>query len=478
MTEAKELYENIIKNNYCIGCGACASVKDSPFKMQMDEYGNIIAHPYKNLDDNKARVLSICPFSNHAKNEDEIGEIFFSEIKNKDSKIGKYVECFAGYVKEGPYREKGSSGGLGKWLGYMLLKENKIDYLVQVLPNQSNDPKQILFDYAIISDKDEVLRGSKSAYYPVTLENILRTMRETEGRYAITGVPCFIKTLRLLACEEEILKKRIKYTIGIICGGMKSANHSKLIGWQLGVKPENLVGIDFRRKYKDKPASNKIYQVWSNLDTIERYKDSFEIYGTEWGAGYFKPNVCDYCDDVVGETADVSVGDAWLPQFVNDPNGTSIMVIRNYDISEIVNRYKINNILILHSLSAEEVANSQEGGFRHRREELYFKIAKKEKRGGWYPKKRISANEYKITKKRKIIYSLREKIARQSHISFLNALNKKDLSIFLKEMNSLIKKYHRANYGSLLFRVIRKFKKKIYLIFNTINNSDLIKSNK
>ena len=180
-------------------------------------------------------------------------------------------------------------------------------------------------------------------------------MRETEGRYAITGVPCFIKTLRLIAFEEEILKKRIKYTIGIICGGMKSANHSKLIGWQLGIKPENLVGIDFRRKYKDKPASNKIYQAWSNLDTIERYKDSFEIYGTEWGAGYFKPNACDYCDDVVGETSDVSLGDAWLPQFVNDPNGTSIMVIRNYDILEIVNRYKINNTLILHSVSSEEV---------------------------------------------------------------------------------------------------------------------------
>lgn len=471
MTEAKELYENIIKNNYCIGCGVCASIKDSPFKMQMNDFGNIVAYHYKNLDDNKAKVLKICPFSNHAKNEDEISEIFFSEVKNKDSKIGKYIECFAGYVEEGTFREKGSSGGFGKWLGYILLKENKIDYLVQVIPNQSNDPKQPLFDYAIISDKDEVLRGSKSAYYPVTLENILKTIKETNGRYAITGVPCFIKTLRLLSCEDEILKKRIKYTLGIICGGMKSANQSKIIGWQLGVKPENLVSIDFRRKSKNKPASHKFYQVWSSLDSIERYKDSFEIYGTEWGAGYFKPNACDYCDDVVGETADISVGDAWLPQFVNDPDGTSIIIIRNCDISEILNRYKINNTLILHSLSAEEVGNSQEGGFRHRREALSFRIAKKEKSGTWYPKKRISANEFKITKKRKRIYSLREKIAKQSQISSLNALNQNDLSIFLKEMNPLVKKYHRANYGSLSVRAIRKFKKKIYLIFNTNSNS-------
>lgn len=471
MTESRELYEKIIKSDYCIGCGACASVKDSPFKMLMDDFGNIVAYHYKNLDDNKAKVLSICPFSNHAKNEDEISEIFFSEVKNKDSKIGKYIECFAGYVNEGTFREKGSSGGFGKWLGYILLKENKIDYLVQVLPNQSNDPKQPLFDYAIISGKDEVLRGSKSAYYPVTLENILKTIKETNGRYAITGVPCFIKTLRLLSCEDEIFKKRIKYTIGIICGGMKSANHSKLIGWQLGVKPENLVGIDFRRKYKDKPASFKIYQVWSSLDTIERYKDSYGLYGIDWGAGYFKPNPCDYCDDVVAETADISLGDAWLPQFEADPDGTTIMVIRNNEIYEIVNKYNYNKTIALHKLTPEEVAKSQDGGFRHRREALSFRIAKKEISKSWYPNKRIRANQFKITKKRKLVYSLREKIAKQSHISSLNALNQDDLSIFLKEMNPLVKKYHRANYGSFPVRAIRKFKKKIYLIFNTNSNS-------
>ena len=459
MTEVKELYENIIKNNYCIGCGACASVKNSPFKIHMNDFGNLVAYPYDDLDYNKAKVLRICPFSNYAKNEDEISEMFFSEVKNVNPKIGKYIECFAGFVNEGLFREKGSSGGFGKWLGYILLKEDKIDYLVQVLPNQSNDPNQRLFDYAIISDKEKVLIGSKSAYYPVTLENVLKTIKETDGRYAITGVPCFIKALRLISSEDEIFKKRIKYTIGIICGGVKSANQSKIIAWQLGVKPENLVSIDFRRKSKKEPASHKFYQVWSSLDKVERYKDSFEIFGTDWGSGYFKPNACDYCDDVVGETSDVSIGDAWLPQFVLDPGGTSVIIIRNQDILDLVNKYKSSNSILLHNLTAEEVINSQEGGFRHRREGLSFRIAKKEKSKTWYPKKRIFANEFKITKKRKAIYSLREIIAKQSHLSSLNALNNNDITIFLHEMGPLAKKYYKLNYGTLLIRGLRKFKR-------------------
>lgn len=465
MTETKELYENIIKNNYCIGCGACASVRDSPFRMQMDVYGNIIAYPHQNLDNNNVKVLNICPFSNDSRNESEISEILFSEINNNDTKIGKYLECFAGYVKIGDFRKKGSSGGIAKWLGYALLNENKVDYFVHVVANHTNDPQKPLFDYAVISDKNDVINGSKSSYYPVTLVNIVKTIRETDGRYAITGVPCFIKALRLLAFEEDIFKKRIKYTIGIVCGGMKSANHSKLIGWQLGVKPENLVSIDFRRKHIDKPASYKIYQVWSNLDTNERYKDSYELYGIDWGAGYFKPNACDYCDDVVGETADVSLGDAWLPRFEADPDGTTIIIVRNKEILDVINRNN-NETLVLTDLTATDVAKSQDGGFRHRREALSLRIAKKEINNNWYPNKRVIGNEYKLTKKRKTIYSLREEIAKQSHISFLNALSKNDITVFNKEMNPLIKKYFIANNGSLPIRGFRKIKRIIYRVFS------------
>lgn len=470
MTEARQLYENVIEKNYCIGCGACASVKDSPFEMKMDKFGNIVAQPIKNLDNNSAKVLKICPFSNDAKNEDEISDIIFPKIKNVDPKIGRHIECFAGFVEKGDFRKKGSSGGIAKWLGYTLLKENKIDYFVQILPNKTNNPNKPLFEYVVISDKDEVLKGSKSAYYPVTLVGVIKTLREKEGRYAITGVPCFIKTLRLLALEDETLKQRITYTIGIICGGMKSANHSKLIGWQLGVKPENLVGIDFRRKYKDKPASNKIYQVWSDIDNSERFEDSYKIFGTDWGSGFFKPKACDFCDDIVGETADISIGDAWLPQFVNDPKGTSILVVRNAEILEIVNKYARNNTIALHKLTAEEVAVSQEGGFRHRREALSYRIAKKEIKKSWYPTKRVKANQYKITRKRKRIYSLREKIARQSHTSSVNALNKNDLNVFFNEMNPLSKKYNNTMYGGLWIRAFRKIKRITHAIVN--KNSD------
>jgi coenzyme F420-reducing hydrogenase beta subunit len=459
MTEAKELFEKVIKNDYCIGCGACASVKNSPFEIKFDIYGNIVAFPKGDLENNNEKFLEICPFSDKSKNENEISEIFYDNVKNKDHRIGNYLKCYAGYVKEGIFREIGSSGGVGKWLGYTLLSENKIDYFVHVVPNQTNDPNRPLFDYEVVTEKDDILKGSKSSYYPVSLVEVIKLLKEKEGRFAITGVPCFIKTLRLLSLKDENIRSKIKFTIGIVCGGMKSANQSKMIGWQLGVKPENLVSIDFRRKHVDKPASHKIYQVWSNTDKKEYFKDSYEIYGTDWGASYFKPNACDYCDDVVGETSDISIGDAWLPKYVNDSKGTNIIIVRNPEILELLEKHNEKGVLYLDEVTAEEVAISQSGGLRHRREALSYRIEKKEAQNKWFPPKRVQAKDFEINNQRKNIYSLRETIAKQSHISFLNSLKNNDFNIFVNEMAPLEKKYYNAKNGGLLKRGIKKAKR-------------------
>lgn len=461
MTESSELLEKVIKNDYCIGCGACASVAGSTFRIKMDEYGNVVAEAGSDPEQSNARVMDICPFSDKAPSEDKISDRFFPSVNSNDKWIGKYLECYAGYVDEGLFREKGSSGGVGKWLGYTLLSEKKVDYLVQLHAKESGEPGDPLFSYKIISDKDEVISGSKSSYYPSTLVDVVRKLKDKEGSYAITGIPCFVKTLRLLSLRDKELAERIKYTIGVICGGMKSANHSKLIAWQLGVKPGDLVAIDFRRKYDDRPASNKIYQVWSSDNEKERYRDAARIFGTDWGSGYFKPNACDFCDDVVGETADISIGDAWLPGYVNDPRGTSVIVIRNTDLAELFKKHIEKGSIVMDGISAADVKKSQDGGFRHRREGLSHRLSKLEKSGKWHPPKRVKPGDFDIDRKRKRIYDLREKISKQSHLSAQKALQNDNLEIFFREMLPLKKKYRSAYYGKRYIRALRRIKRMI-----------------
>ena len=457
-TEVRELYDTVIKGDYCIGCGACSFVENSPFKMGLDEFGNYKAYldPVYLDVSNNLQLLNVCPFSGKSKNEDELGEIFFPSNK-KDNYIGNYLNCYAGFVKDDKFRSRGSSGGLAKWLGAKLLETDEIDNFIQVTANQTNNPSNLLFDYVIHNNSEDVLKGSKSSYYPTTLEAILKYVNENDGSYAITGTPCFIKTLRLLSLKNPLINKRIRFTFGIVCGGMKSANHSKMVGWQLGVHPDNLTAIDFRRKFKDRPANHKIYQVWTDRDKEERFEDSSKIIGTDYGAGFFKPNPCDYCDDVVAETADISFGDAWLPQYTKDPKGTSLVIVRNKILNKILTNYRGKDIA-LDDLSKDDVIKSQAGGFRHRREALSFRIHNKDKSKIWYPKKRVEPRQFKISNKRKKLYSIREELAKESHVVFLKALKENDLAIFTTKMASLMELYKKAKKKSYYERILKKLK--------------------
>lgn len=464
MTEAEYLYETVIKNDYCIGCGMCAAVENSPFKIVYNSYGNVVADPISQsaLKASPVKVLGLCPFSDQSKNEDKLSEIYLAANTNNDSNIGRYEACYAGYVKAGEYRRKGSSGGIIKWLAAKLLEENKIDYFIQLSQSDSADANAPLFRYKVYNKANDIINGSKSSYYPVSLIDVVKHIKLNSGRFAITGVPCFIKSLRLLSEYDSDIKAKMAFTFGIICGGMKSANQSKMIGWQLGVHPNNLIKIDFRRKYSNRPADQKIYQVWSNSDQKERFKDVNKIYGSDYGAGFFKPKACDYCDDVVSELADISVGDAWLNQFTYDPKGTSLIIARNELLNEILKLGVENGEIQLTELTANDAYKAQAGGFRHRKQGLSYRLEKRKLKNEWCPPKRVIPGEFDMDQRRKQIYDLREQISEQSHISFKKALDKNDLNIFFSEMKNIFDEYRNLNEVSYIRLFLRKLKRIVY----------------
>ncbi len=119
-----------------------------------------------------------------------------------------------------------------------------------------------------------------------------------------------------------------------------------------------------------------------------------EFFGTNYGHGFFKYKACDYCDDVFAETADVVIGDAWLPEYVVDGRGTSILLIRNRDIQEMVDVAQKSGRLHLEPLDADKAAHSQAGGLRHRREGLKYRLAIADANGKWLPK---SAKSRRLT---------------------------------------------------------------------------------
>src|SRR3546814_19586796 len=61
----------------------------------------------------------------------------------------------------------------------------------------------------------------------------------------------------------------------------------------------------------------------------QRMQDWWHLVDGDWGAGFFQNRACDFCDDVVAETADIAFGDAWVEPYSSDGRGTNVVVVRS-----------------------------------------------------------------------------------------------------------------------------------------------------
>lgn len=455
-----ELFNTVINNDYCIGCGVCACYPESPLTMKTDENGRYVPERAKEKIKNfETDVLSTCPFSNESKDENTIGSSLFKDVVGiKHSEYtGYYLKNYAGFVKVSNFRERGGSGGMGTWLPAQLLKQNLIDAVIHI--KESPDNKEgMLFSYQVSKNLDELNRGAKSKYYPIEMSRVIEFVRDNPARYAIVGVPCFIKAIRLLCETDEQIRGSIKYTIGLVCGHLKTDMFAKSMAWQMGIKPSELAGIDFRMKIQGHRASSYGVEARGIVNGTEVKKSSptNRLHTTDWGQGLFKYNACDYCDDVLAETADITIGDAWLPKYINDCEGTNIIIIRNPDLLKVVEQSKAE--LFLEEISIDQVFESQSGGFRHRREGTAYRLYLKDKAGVWRPEKRTQASA-KLKLKRKKIYEARLKLNEESYKAYKDALQKDDFNIFIEHMGPYVKDYKKLNIKPYPVRVLRKLKK-------------------
>jgi len=438
------ILSQIVNGGYCIGCGACSYATDNAVPIDMSGLGMYQADLFSAetlSDDDQKRALDICPFSDDGPNEDVIGQKLYGGHCQHDSRIGYYNDLYVGHVEEGDFRKRGTSGGVITWVLAELLKAGKIDAVAHVKKlDQSQDG--VLFRYGISRTVDDVKNGAKSRYYPVEMSGVLEQIRKTPGRYAVVGLPCFIKAVRRLAEVDPIIKKRVVYCIGLVCGHLKSKAFAECFGWQAGITPGHLEEIDFRVKLEDRPASH--YGVYLRGDGREETKPVRDFMGCNWGHNLFRYPACDFCDDVFSETADLSVGDAWLPQYEQDPRGTSIIVVRNEALSVLIKSAREEGRLVFDESTVDQVAQSQGGGLRDRREGLAYRLWMKQRAKIWVPKKRVVPSQKNISSQRKKLYRLRSEIGAESHRAWARAKSNSDMQSFISFFNKANTRYLKA----------------------------------
>jgi len=462
--KADSFLEHIIVNQFCSGCGSCAAVEESDFRMTLTGDGRYEPELKSLISYSDRDYTKICPFASIV-DEDEIASDLYSGVQGVEHNPfeGFVLRRYAGHAND-TFRAQGSSGGLTSWLLSKLLQENIVDSIVHVRSNTGAGKP--LYNYAISSDVKELAEGSGSKYYPIQMADILQKVRDDGKVCAIVGIPCFIKAINLLQREDEELKRLIKVKVGLVCGHLKSEFFARSYAMELGINYDDITLINFREKLPGRLANN--YGVKLKYETEQGTEEivvpTKDLSTSNWGLGYFKYKACEYCDDVLAETADVTFGDAWLERYSKDYLGTNIIVIRNPIIQQIFDKY--SDETVLEPISAVDVYQSQAGGFRHRREGLAYRLFLQKDTENYLPKKRVEPSD-KLSGRRKRIYNYREILRVKSFQSFEAALAVGDFNVFNEQMDEYLKEYSKLNQRNIIFRILRKIFRRTKKLFAT-----------
>lgn len=418
---------DMVRAGLCTGCGACVAASgEGRASLEWAGDGQLKpAGPPEWMERRTPAFSHICPFSPLSRNETQIARDRFGDAPEEDPFIGRYREAWVGYACEPGYRERGSSGGMVSWVAAELLRLGLVDAVAHVAPARDGR----LFRYVISRGLDDLNGGAKSRYYPVEMSQVLEEIARRPGHYAVIGVPCFIKAVQLLRESDPVFMERIAFTLGLVCGHMKSRHLAESFAWQMGADPDEMEEFEFRLKDASRPANWYTAQVVTR-DGAVRQRDWWHLAGGDWGSGFFQNAACDFCDDVVAETADVSFGDAWVEPYSSDGRGTNVVVVRSAPVSRLLRSAIAEGRVELESVDAEFVHRTQAAGFRQRREGLAYRLRLR-RRGGIRPVKRVAPELGNLPVRRRLIYRCRRTISRWSVPAFVAARRLRSRRLFL-----------------------------------------------
>lgn len=434
----------VIDGGLCIGCGACTSVAPR-IRVEFNDLGDLVAAlPADASADEIVAGSAVCPFTDGEDESAIARRVFGRRGASWDDEIGMHIGTHAAYSPA--HQAAGSSGGVVTWMLSSLLERRLIDFAIHVAPANIAGASRF-FAYQVTNSAAMVESGTTSFYYPVSMDEVLALVRSQPGRYAVTGVPCFHKALRKLRAHDAVIDERIRYQIGIVCGQMKSAHYMEYLTRMAGGTKGRLTQACFRRKVPGRPANDYAFEA-----VVEQEDGKSQVFrvmnseiGANWGMGYFKPLACEVCDDVFAETADVAAMDAWLPQFVKDGQGWSLIVSRTAEIETLVKQAAVESKLVVQPVSVLQITESQRGGLNHRRNALPYRLWMR--RRVWTPKKRATP-AWEFPWQLRVEQRVREILRSRSRTLWLRTGHTGDLEAFRRGMRWYV----------VLFRLVARIK--------------------
>lgn len=303
----------------------------------------------------------ICP--GHAVDFEQLSDCFLEEGTD-NMRIGRYLSCHVGHATQETVRWNAASGGIVTALLVAALKKGEIDGAIVTRMNPESPLEPLSY---LATTEEEIFASVGSKYCPVAANLRLREVLSSEGKYAVVGLPCHIQGLRKAQTRNRKLREKVAICISIFCGLNMSPTGTRVLLRRQGFSAENITQIKYRGA--GWPGSLQVELRDGQMCTepyLEYFDNNFMCY---------EMHRCNLCCDSFGELADISCGDAWLPEYKsNDDQGTSVVVVRSERGKNLLSSVG-PGVLKLDPLSIDKAVQTQRLALVWKKDWLHAKAA-------------------------------------------------------------------------------------------------------
>ena len=337
-----------LHKKFCIGCGICTYVCPYEAINIGKERNGFFPLIDSNLCTHCGICTKICPITQSLiENSKTIVPEYYDDFELSDL-IGAFKHSYVGTSSDEDVELKASSGGIISSLLISLFEKKVIDGAFTVVQNMNFKSTSDLFVIKIAKTRDDVLSAQGSKYTQVSMEDALcEIIRDsTLQRIVFIGTGCQIRALKTNKRRIKALRNRSFYYFGLFCKQTKKPGFIDYILKIVGKSLSNLTEFRFRDGHYITVDGEKLlsFKDWK--------------YGTiPWFTHQWSCEACLLCGDVTAELADISFGDAWLPEYRDIKK--SIFITRNDEGDKIINQAVRDNAINIEEIDPYNVAKSQ-----------------------------------------------------------------------------------------------------------------------